>query len=422
MTDLTATLEAVWRSEGGRVIASLAAMTRDLATAEDLAQEAFAAALVQWPDEGVPRHPGAWLTAVAKRRAIDGWRRDARFDEHRRRLAAEADRTEPSDDPASLVVDREPIDDDLLRLLFTACHPVLTREAQIALTLRTVGGLSSDAIARMFLVPVSTMQARITRAKKALTAAKVPFATPPREEWPQRLGGVLRVIYLIFTEGYAPTSGTAVVAPDTAAEALRVGRVLAALIPDEPEANALVALMEFQASRFAARVASDGSAVLLEDQDRRRWDRSQITRGRERLAATDALGRGRGAYALQAAIAQEHALAASVEQTDWQAILGLYDALLALTGSPVVGLNRAVAVAMAGDVETALAAVDELAESGAFGPSSHLIPSVRGELLQRIGRHDDARAALEEAASLIANQRQRAVLLAKAARIPWGHG
>lgn len=235
----------------------------------------------------------AWLTAVAKRRAIDGWRRDARFDEHRRRLAAEADRTEPSDDPASLVVDREPIDDDLLRLLFTACHPVLTREAQIALTLRTVGGLSSDAIARMFLVPVSTMQARITRAKKALTAAKVPFATPPREEWPQRLGGVLRVIYLIFTEGYAPTSGTAVVAPDTAAEALRVGRVLAALIPDEPEANALVALMEFQASRFAARVASDGSAVLLEDQDRRRWDRSQITRGRERLAATDALGRGR---------------------------------------------------------------------------------------------------------------------------------
>ena len=421
MTDLTATLDAVWRSEGGHVIASLAAMTGDLAAAEDLAQEAFAAAMAQWPDTGVPRNPGAWLTAVAKRRAVDGWRRDQRFEEHRKRLIAEAERAEPSDDPASLVVDREPIDDDLLRLLFTACHPVLSREAQIALTLRTVGGLSSEAIARLFLVPVATMQARITRAKKALTAAKVPFETPPREEWPQRLGGVLRVIYLIFTEGYAPTSGTAVVAPDIAAEALRVGRILAALVPDEPEATALVALMEFQASRFAARVAPDGSAVLLEDQDRRRWDRSQITRGRDRLARADALAHDRGAYALQAAIAQEHALAASVEQTDWSAIVGLYDSLLLLTGSPVVGLNRAVALAMTGDVDAALAAVDAIAHSAGSG-ASPLVSSVRGELLQRVGRYDEARAALEEAAAAMANERQRAVLLAKAARIPWGHG
>ncbi|ALG85467.1 RNA polymerase sigma factor [Gordonia phthalatica] len=417
--DLTAALDAVWRSEGGRVVAALAAMTGDVAAAEDLAQEAVAAALAQWPESGIPRNPGAWLTAVGKRRAIDAWRREAAFDDRVRTLIADAERAEPVDDPGTVVVDREPIDDDLLRLLFTACHPVLTREAQIALTLRAVGGLSSEAIARMFLVPTATVQARITRAKKSLTAAHVPFETPPRDQWADRLGGVLRVIYLIFTEGYAPTSGTAVVAPDTAAEALRVGRILAALVPDEPEVQALVALMEFQASRFAARVAADGSAVLLEDQDRRRWDRGQITRGRDRLARATALGGGRGSYALQAAIAQEHAVAASVAQTDWPAVVGFYDELLALTGSPVVALNRAIAVAMTGDVERALADVDAVASSKNL-LDSPLVPSVRGELLQRSGRFDEARAAFEDAAARSANERRRAVLLAKAAQIPWG--
>ncbi|EGD56788.1 RNA polymerase sigma factor [Gordonia neofelifaecis] len=414
--DLTATLDAVWRSEGGRVVASLVAMTRDVATAEDLAQEAIAAALVQWPAEGVPRNPGAWLTAVAKRRAIDGWRREAKLDDHRRSLIAEADRDEPVADPAALVVDRDPIDDDLLRLLFIACHPVLGREAQIALTLRTVGGLSSEAIARMFLVSVATMQARITRAKKALTAAGVPFETPSPDQWGPRLGGVLRVIYLIFTEGYSPTAGDAAIAPATAAEALRLGRMLAALVPDEAEVQALVALMEFQVSRFSSRVAPDGAAVLLDDQDRARWDRSQITRGSERLARADALGRGRGAYALQAAIAQQHALATSVETTDWRRIVELYDALVELTGSPVVELNRAVAMSMTGDLRGALDAVDRVDRSGRLR-NSHLVPSVRGELLQRSGDADGARVAFEEAAAVMTNDRQRAVLLAKAAAL-----
>lgn len=416
--DPTDTLDAVWRSEGGRVVAALAAMTGDVAAAEDLAQDALAAALTQWPQSGVPRNPGAWLTAVAKRRAIDRWRRDATFGDRLRTLVADAERAAPVDDPAALVVEREPIDDDLLRLVFTACHPRLTREAQIALTLRVVGGLSSESIARMFLISTATVQARITRAKKSLTAARVWFQTPPREEWANRLGGVLRVIYLIFTEGYAPTTGTEVVAPDTAAEALRLGRILAALVPDEAEVHALLALMELQASRFAARVAADGSAVLLEDQDRRRWDRGQITRGQQRLTRAVDLGGGRGSYALQAAIAREHAVAASVDATDWPTIVGLYDALLDLTGSPIVALNRAIAVAMAGDVARALADVDAVASSKNL-QDSPLVLSVRGELLARSGRFDEARAAFEDAAARSANERRRAVLLAKAAQISW---
>lgn len=415
--DLTATLDAVWRSEGGRVIATLTAMTGDVAAAEDLAQDALAAALIQWATDGIPRNPSAWLTTVAKRRAIDGWRRDAKFDEHRGELIAD---NHDAPDPAAVVVDRELIDDDLLRLLFISCHPVLNREAQLALTLRVVGGMSSEAIARMFVVPVATVQARITRAKKTLTSAQIPFQTPPPHEWAERLGGVMRVIYLIFTEGYAPTSGTAVIVPETASEALRLGRMLAALLPDEPEVQGLVALMELQASRFAARVGPDGGAVLLENQDRRRWDRSQIMRGRDRLARADAASPRRGVYTIQAAIAAEHAAATSVDRTDWPRIVELYDDLVALTGSPIVELNRAVAVAMTGRLDAALAAVDLIDDEGKLR-RSHLVPSVRGELLARIGHVEQARESFTVAASLIANERQRAVLLAKAAELPSSH-
>lgn len=399
-------IDALWRIEGPRITAALAKAIRDFGLAEDLAQEAVADALAQWPEAGVPRNPAAWLTAVAKRKAVDAWRRAEMLDERYRTIAHGL-----ADDEG---VSWEPVDDDVLRLVFTACHPVLSREAQMSLTLRVVGGLTTEEIARLFLVPVATVQQRIVRAKKTLAAAQVPFEVPEPHEWGSRLSAVLGVVYLMFTEGYSATSGDRWIRPDLANEALRIGRVLAGLVPREPEAHALVALMEFQASRFAARTRPDGTPILLADQDRTRWDRGQIGRGRAALARADAFGRGRRSYALQAAIAECHAVAPSVEQTDWARIVLLYEVLGRVAPSPVVELNRAVAVSMATGPAAALAIVDRLASVGALR-GGHLLPSVRGELLARLGRNDEARAEFTTAAALARNDRTRAVLEARAA-------
>lgn len=402
--DLSRRVAAIWRIEGARIVAALARVVGDLGTAEDLAQDALVEAVEQWGRDGVPRNPGAWLTAVAKRRAIDGWRREQRLGEKYRVLAADLD--EVADDVW------EPIDDDVLRLVFAACHPVLSREAQVALTLKVVGGLDTEAIARLFLVPVPTMQQRIVRAKKALSAARVPFAVPEPAEWPARRTAVLTVVYLIFTEGYVASSGDAVLRTDLAHEALRLGRVLDRLLPREPEVLGLSALMEFQASRFAARIDGNGDAVLLADQDRRRWDHSAIARGRALLDRADALGKGRGPYQLQAAIALCHAEAASVEATDWDRIVLLYEMLGRITANPVVELNRAVAVSMASGPEEGLAIIDGMDATPLRG--SHLLPSVRGELLARLGRVEVARAQLLEAAGLTRNAREATLLRRKA--------
>ncbi len=325
-------LAAVWRIESARIVATLTRFVGDVGQAEDLAQEAMLDALRQWPAEGVPRNGGAWLTAVAKRRAIDGWRRRERLDE---RYAAMARDLEEEERTASGTFwDPDTIDDDVLRLVFVACHPVLSREAQIALTLRIVGGLSSEEIARAFLVPVATIQQRIVRAKKTLAAANVPFEVPEPQDYAARLGSVLSVLYLIFNEGYLPASGEQWVRPDVSAEALRLARVVAGLMPREPEAQSLVALMEFHASRFGTRVARDGTPIPLDQQDRTRWDRAQIERGRAALARADRIGRGRAAYGLQAAIAECHAVAPSAEDTDWARIVLLYEALGRIAPSP----------------------------------------------------------------------------------------
>ncbi|MCS5732982.1 RNA polymerase sigma factor [Herbiconiux daphne] len=424
MTDVRRTVDAVWRIESARVVATLATMTGDVGLAEDLAQEAVVDALAQWPESGVPQNPGAWLTAVAKRKAIDGWRRRERLDDRYRALAhdLEARWGGATGEPAA-VDSWQPIDDDVLRLVFTACHPVLSREAQVALTLKVIGGLTTEELARLFLVPVATVQQRIVRAKKTLAAAKVPFEVPDPSEWRARLGPVLGVVYLIFTEGYAATSGDRWMRTELANEALRIGRVLEGLLPREPEVHALVALMELQASRFAARVRADGTPVLLADQDRSRWDRAQIVRGRAALARADssarALGRGRGNYALQAAIAECHAVAPSVDDTDWAQIVLLYEALGRIAPNPLVELNRAVAVSMATGPASALLVVDGLVAQGALA-GSHLLPSVRGELLSRLGRFTEARRELEAAAALTANERERDVLRAKAAGLDVG--
>jgi RNA polymerase sigma factor (sigma-70 family) len=408
VNDTRRTVEAVWRIEGARIVATLARVVGDVGLAEDLAQEALVDAIEQWPKSGVPHNAGAWLTAVAKRKAIDGWRRRERLDDRYRAIANDlADRPD---------TDWEPIPDDVLRLVFAACHPALAREAQVALTLRVVAGLTSEEIARMFILPVATVQQRIVRAKKTLAAARVPFEVPEPSEWQARLGGVLGVVYLIFTEGYAATSGDRWIRTELATEALRLGRVLAGLMPREPEVHGLVGLMELQASRFGARVATDGAPVLLADQDRSRWDRAQINRGVAALAKADALGRGRGNYALQAAIAQEHAVAPSVEATAWDRIVVLYEALGRLAPSPVVELNRAVAVSMATGPASGLLIVDRLAGQGVLA-GSHLLPSVRGELLAQLGRVEEARSELTTAANLAGNDRERAVLLAKAAAL-----
>ena len=408
MIDARRTVDAVWRIESARIVSTLAKMTGDFGLAEDLAQEAVVDALTQWPVSGVPQNAGAWLTAVAKRKAIDGWRRRQRLDERYRAMAHDLDEAGGGE--------WQLIDDSVLRLVFITCHPVLSREAQVALTLRVVGGLTTEEIARMLLVPVPTVQQRIVRAKKTLAAAQVPFEAPDPNEWSSRLGAVLGVVYLTFTEGYVATSGDRWIRPELANEALRLGRLLAELVPREPEAHGLVALMEFQASRFAARVAHDGTAILPTDQDRSRWDHAQIRRGRAALLRADGVGRGRASYGLQAAIAECHAVAPSIDDTDWDRIVLLYEALGRLAPSPVVELNRAVAVSMATGPANALRIVDQLAFDGALR-GSHLLPSVRGELLARLGLTEEARSELLTAARLATNERESAVLRAKAAAL-----
>ena len=400
---------AVWRIESAHVVATLTRMSGDFDLAEEMAQEALVEALEQWPRTGVPRNGGAWLTTTAKRRLIDTWRRRERLDERYRALARDLE--QQADAPG---YDPDRIDDDVLRLVFVACHPVLSREARVALTLRVVGGLTTEEIARAFVVPVATVQQRIVRAKKTLGAAHVPFAVPERDEFAERLGSVLGVLYLIFNEGHTASSGEELLRPELGREALRLARMVAELVPAEPEAHGLVALMEFTAARFPARVTADGTPVLLADQDRSRWDHGAIARGRAALARADATGRGRGAYGLQAAIAECHDVAASVDETDWARIVLLYEALGRIAPSPIVELNRAVAVSMAEGPATALRMVDDLAASGALR-TTHLLPSVRGELLARLGRGDEARAEFLDAAVRCGNDRERAVLERKAA-------
>ncbi|XBB69836.1 sigma-70 family RNA polymerase sigma factor [Nocardioides sp. WV_118_6] len=409
-------VEAVWRIESARIVGALARYVGDFPLAEDLAQEAFAEALVAWPRDGVPERPAGWLLTVGRRRAVDGFRRRATRDDRYAVLARDlASATEAGDDgDLDLLADPDQIDDDLLALAFISCHPMLSPEAQVALTLRTIGGLTSDEIARAFLVPTATVQARITRAKKTLGAARVPFVVPPPEERRERLRAVLSVVYVIFTEGSSATSGTAQIRVDLAREALRLARVLARLSPDEPEVHGLLALLELTAARFPARTALDGRPVLLEDQDRRRWDRTAIRRGLAALDRAERVGRGLGAYGLQAAIAACHARAISVAATDWDRIVLLYEALGRIAPSPVVDLNRAVAVSMAAGPGPALPLVDALAAEGAFA-GSHLLPSVRGELLRRMGRTEEARTELAHALALCGNESERAVLAAKLA-------
>ncbi|MFJ6215162.1 RNA polymerase sigma factor [Streptomyces sp. NPDC092296] len=414
-------VEAVWRIESARIVGALARYTGDFALAEDVAQEALAEALVTWSRDGAPASPVGWLLTAARRRAIDGFRRRSALGERYAVLAGGLAEGEfsPGAGAASgraddLPWDPDRVDDDILALMFTACHPVLSPEARVALTLRVVGGLSSEEVARAFLIPTPTVQARITRAKKTLAAARVPFELPPSEERRERLAAVLSVLYVIFTEGSTATSGDRLLRPDLAHEALRLVRMLAALLPGEPEVYGLLALCELTAARFAARTGPDGEAVLLEDQDRRLWDRSAIRRGLAALGRAAAVGRGLGPYGLQAAIAACHAAAPSVRETDWERVVLLYEALGRVAPSPVVELNRAVAVAMASGPQRALSMVDDLAASGRLS-GSYLLPSVRGELLARLGRTTEARAEWELAARLCRNARERSVLLRKAA-------
>nr|WP_236046611.1 DUF6596 domain-containing protein [Streptacidiphilus fuscans] len=406
--------------ESARIVGALARYTGQFELAEDVAQEALAEALVGWARDGVPANPVGWLLTAARRRAVDSFRRRAARDERYALLAnplaegqASSGAAQPPEGTDDLPFDPDQVDDDVLALMFVACHPVLSPEARVALTLRAVGGLTSEEIARAFLTPVPTVQARITRAKKTIAAAGVPFALPPAEERRERLGGVLSVLYVIFTEGSTATSGDDLLRPDLAREATRLARMLAALLPDEPEVHGELALFELTAARFPARTGPDGEAVLLEDQDRRLWDRAAIRRGIATLRRARSAGRGLGPYGLQAAIAACHDSAPSVAETDWDRIVLLYEALGRVAPSPVVELNRAVAVAMATGPQDALDLVDDLAAAGRLS-GSHLLPAVRGELLIRLGRTAEARAELELAARLCGNTRERAVLLRKA--------
>jgi RNA polymerase sigma factor (sigma-70 family) len=402
------TVDAVWRMEAAKIVATLTRLVGDVGLAEDLASDALVDALEQWPTTGVPRNAGAWLTTVAKRKAIDNWRRQDRLDAKYTALAHQLEtQVDESWDP-----DR--IDDDVLRLVFIATHPVLTRENQIALTLRVVGGLTTEEIARAFLAPKATIAQRIVRAKKTLGDAEVPFEVPDPAEYPKRLSAVLSVIYLIYNEGYSASFGQRWIRDELCSEALRLGRVLAALTPDQAEVHGLVALMEFQSSRFAARTGADGRPVLLEDQDRTRWDRAQIQRGVAALQrASEVLQRkgiGWGPYALQAALAECHAVSPSAADTDWTRIVTLYDGLLKVSPSPVIELNRAVAVAMASGPADALRIVDGI--SGL--DDTYLLPSVRGELLSRLGRKAEAADEFDRAAAVNQNDLERKVLEDKA--------
>lgn len=406
-------IEAVWKIESARLIAGLTRMTRDIGLAEELAQDALVAALEQWPGEGVPRNPGAWLMATAKHRAIDQFRRNERLskkqEELGRELESKQELTMAEFDEAV-----EEINDDLLRLMFTACHPVLSTEARVALTLRLLGGLTTDEIARAFLVPEPTVAQRIVRAKRTLAEARVPFEVPEGPELQRRLASVLEVVYLIFNEGYSATAGDDWLRPGLCEDALRLGRVLAGLAPHESEVQGLVALMEIQASRSRARVGPNGEPVLLLEQNRARWDYLLIGRGLAALAKAEARAEPLGAYALQAAIAACHARARSAEETDWVRIVALYDALSEVAPSPIVELNRAVAVAMAFGPDAGLTIVDELREEPTL-KNYHLLPSVRGDFLFKLGRREEAKAEFQRAAEMTRNGRERELLLRRAA-------
>jgi RNA polymerase sigma factor (sigma-70 family) len=407
-------VEAVWRIESPRIIAGVMRVVRDIGQAEELAQDALVAALEQWPESGVPRNPGAWLMAIAKRRAIDLVRRKENYQRKLAEIGHELETAgEAVEDQVDAALDGE-IEDDVLRLVFTACHPVLSTEARVALTLRLLGGLSSAEIARAFLSSEAAIQQRIVRAKRTLAKAEVRYEVPSGAELAERLPSVLEVIYLVYNEGYLATSGDDWMRPALVAEALRLGRSLAALMPSESDVLGLLALMEIQASRSAARTGPDGNPVLLLDQDRGRWDQLLIRRGLTALRQATDLGGPPGPYLLQAAIAACHARARTPEQTDWSRIAELYGVLVQVVPSPVVELNRAVAVGMASGPEAGLAIVDELRAEPAL-KEYHLLPSVRGDLLAKLGRYDEARAEFELAASLTRNERERTLLLARAA-------
>jgi RNA polymerase sigma factor (sigma-70 family) len=412
-TDTHRAIDAIWRIESARLIAGLARIVRDVAVAEDLAHDALVAALEQWPESGIPDNPGAWLMAAAKHRAIDFVRRAQRLErkhqEVGRRHAALREKSIPDLDAAL----DDDIGDDLLRLIFTTCHPVLATEARAALTLRLLGGLTTEEIARAFLAPEPTIAQRIVRAKRALSEQRVPFEVPRGAELAERRSSVLEVIYLVFNEGYAATSGENWVRPALCEEALRLGRILAELMPREPEVHGLVALMEIQASRLRARVGPSGEPILLLDQNRALWDQLLIHRGLAALERAEKLGEPRGPYVVQAAIAACHVRARAREETDWARIVRLYEELARLVPSPVVELNRAVAVAMAFGPQAGLQLVDALASEPALA-GYHLLPSVRGDLLAKLGRSDEARREFERAASLTQNARERALLLDRA--------
>ena len=411
-TETHRAIDAVWRIESPRLIAGLARMVRDIGTAEDLAQDALVAALEQWPESGIPDNPGAWLMATAKHRAIDHFRRHTRLERKHQELGRELEAKELTVPDLDSALDDD-IGDDLLRLVFVSCHPVLSTEARTALTLRLLGGLTTEEIARAFLVPEPTIAQRIVRAKRTLTKERVPFEVPRGAELAARLSSVLEVLYLIFNEGYSATAGDDWMRPTLCEDALRLGRILAELAPWEPEVHGLVALMEIQASRSKARVGPSGEPILLLDQNRARWDQLLIRRGLAALDRAESLRGVRGSYTLQAAIAACHARALTPEQTDWQRIVTLYGELAQLTPSPIVELNRAVAVGMAAGPEAGLALIDGLATEPSL-LNYHLLPSVRGDLLVKLGRFDEARAEFERAASLTRNGRERVLLRERA--------
>ncbi|MRG93743.1 RNA polymerase sigma factor [Polyangium spumosum] len=407
-------IDAVFRIESAKLIAGLARIVRDVGLAEELAQDALVTALERWPEAGIPENPGAWLMATAKHRAIDHVRRSKRIERKHEELGHTIEAAQPSIAPDLEAAIDEDVGDDLLRLVFTACHPVLSTEARVALTLRLLGGLSTEEIARAFLVPEPTVAQRIVRAKRTLAEARVPFEVPRGEELAVRLSSVLQVIYLVFNEGYSATAGDDWMRPALCEDALRLGRILAELLPKEPEVHGLVALMEIQASRARARVGPSGEPILLLEQNRGLWDQLLIRRGLAALARAEALGGAWGPYALQAAIAACHARARAAEETDWPRIAALYLALVEVTPSPVVELNRAVAFGMAFGPAAALPLVDALLAEPSLA-QYHLLPSVRGDLLAKLGRMDEARVELERAASLTRNTRERAILLERAA-------
>ena len=407
-------IEAVWRIESARLIGALARMVRDVGLAEDLAQEALVVAMDRWPQAGIPENPGAWLMATAKNRAIDELRR-RRMQDRKHGEVEDAASALPAAGPDLETALDEDVGDDLLRLIFIACHPVLSKDARAALTLRLLGGLTTDEIARAFLVPEPTIAQRVVRAKRTLTEARVPFEVPRRAELSARVTSVLEVVYLVFNEGYSATKGDDWTRPALCEEALRLGRIVAELVPLEAEVHGLVALMELQASRLRARVGPSGEPILLLDQDRSRWDQLLVRRGLAALARAVALQQPLGPYALQAAIAACHARARTAAETDWPRIVALYDALVEVTRSPVVELNRAVAVSMAFGPEAGLEIVDTLIDEPSL-ESYHLLPSVRGDLLEKLGRREEARREFERAATMAQNTRERDLLLARARR------